>query len=88
MSSDEDLLRMAKESGLTDPDLGDWMTDYGRSEDSIKKFAELVAAAAAVKEREACASLAQATVCDTHIPTGINIYGTRVAAAIRARSAQ
>jgi hypothetical protein len=37
-------------------------------------------------EREACAKLAQETICDTHIPTGINIYGTRVAKAIRARS--
>lgn len=37
-------------------------------------------------EREACAKLAQETVCDTHIPTGIQIYGTKVAKAIRARS--
>ena len=37
-------------------------------------------------EREACAQIAQATVCDTHIPTGIKIYGTRAAASIRARS--
>jgi hypothetical protein len=37
-------------------------------------------------EREACAKLAQETVCDTHIPTGIQIYGTKVAKAIRARN--
>lgn len=37
-------------------------------------------------EREACAKLAANTVCDTHIPTGIKIYGTRVANTIRARS--
>ena len=36
-------------------------------------------------EREACAVMAQKTICDTHIPTGINIYGTRAAKAIRAR---
>lgn len=48
----------------------------------IERFAALVAAA----EREACAKLAQETVCDTHIPTGIQIYGTKVAKAIRARS--
>lgn len=36
-------------------------------------------------EREACARVAQETICDTHIPTGINIYGTRAAKAIRAR---
>ena len=37
------------------------------------------------EEREACAMLAQKTVCDTHIPTGVKIYGTAVAKAIRAR---
>jgi hypothetical protein len=35
--------RLAKEAGLTDPDLGPWMIDYGSSEDSIRKFARLVA---------------------------------------------
>jgi hypothetical protein len=37
-------------------------------------------------EREECAKLAEATICDTHLPTGVRIYGTRVADAIRARS--
>jgi hypothetical protein len=36
-------------------------------------------------EREACAKLAATTVCDTHIPTGVKIYGTAAAKAIRAR---
>jgi hypothetical protein len=36
-------------------------------------------------EREACAKLAQSTVCDTHIPTGVKIYGTAAAKAILAR---
>ena len=36
-------------------------------------------------EREACAKLAATTVCDTHIPTGVKIYGTVAAKAIRAR---
>jgi hypothetical protein len=36
-------------------------------------------------EREACAKLAAATICDTHIPSGIKIYGTVAAKAIRAR---
>jgi hypothetical protein len=39
-------------------------------------------------EREACAVLAQKTACDTHIPTGVKIYGTAVAKAIRARGEQ
>lgn len=37
-------------------------------------------------EREQCARVAQDTVCDTHLPTGVKIYGTKVAAAIRARN--
>ena len=37
-------------------------------------------------EREECAKLAESTVCDTHLPTGVRIYGTQAAAAIRART--
>jgi hypothetical protein len=36
-------------------------------------------------EREECAKLAEQTICDKHIPTGVSIYGTRAAKAIRAR---
>jgi hypothetical protein len=36
-------------------------------------------------EREACAKVAKETVCDMHLGTGIKIYGTKAAAAIRAR---
>jgi hypothetical protein len=46
---------------------------------------EQIVAAARADEREACAKLAQETICDTHTPTGVNIYGTRAAKAIRAR---
>lgn len=42
--------------------------------------------AAVLEEREACAKLAEETVCATHLPTGVNIYGSRVAKAIRERS--
>ena len=51
---------------------------------SLAEFAAAVAAA----EREACAKLAAETVCDTHLPTGIKIYGSRAAAAIRKRGEQ
>jgi len=50
--------------------------------------AELIAEAAQERveaEREACAKVAEQTVCDTHLPTGVKIYGTRAAKAIRAR---
>ncbi len=40
---------------------------------------------AVLAEREACALIAHATVCDTHIPTGVKIYGSRAATAIRQR---
>jgi hypothetical protein len=32
-----------------------------------------------------CATIAQQTVCDTHLPTGVKIYGTAAAKAIRER---
>jgi hypothetical protein len=35
-------------------------------------------------EQERCARIAEKTVCDVHLPTGIKIYGTRAAKAIRA----
>jgi hypothetical protein len=53
---------------------------FAKAELWIKRINDAVKA-----EREECAKLAQETICDTHIPTGINIYGTRVAKAIRAR---
>ena len=48
---------------------------------------ELEAFAAMVREdeREACAKLAAKTVCDVHIPSGVKIFGTVAAKAIRAR---
>jgi hypothetical protein len=49
--------------------------------DQMREYADLVRA----DEREACAALAEQTVCDTHLPTGLKIYGTRAAKAIRAR---
>ena len=41
--------------------------------------------AARADEREACAKVAEETICDVHLPTGTKIYGSRVATAIRAR---
>lgn len=43
------------------------------------------AALVAEMEREECAKLAAQTVCDTHLPTGVKVYGSRAAKAIRAR---
>jgi len=49
----DDIIRMAREAGLTDPDLGPWTIDYGDAENAITYFANLVAAA----ERKACLSI-------------------------------
>ena len=75
----EDIIRMAHDAGLCEAN--------GEDDDSVnisrylERFAKLVAEA----EREACATLAQETVCSKHVPTGYEIYGTKVAKAIRAR---
>ena len=91
----EDIIRMARAAGWSglvitynDPTgKADWQMVKERltvpvTMEQIERFAALVAAA----EREACAKLAESTVCDTHLPTGVRIYGTRAAAAIRART--
>jgi hypothetical protein len=70
-----DLLRVCKVAG-SDSDIN--AVAFHALCDNLKQLG-------AADEREACAVLAQQTICDTHIPTGINIYGTRAAKAIRAR---
>jgi len=83
MTQDE-VIEMARQAGgidITNNYVGVtfWLgTDRS---DFFETFAKLIAE----KEREACAVVAQETICDTHIPTNINIYGTRAAKAIRAR---
>ena len=83
MTQDE-IISMAREVGVPG-----WWTGETDSNvpgrDWLSRFAALVAAKAAAEEREACAQLAAQTVCDLHIPTGVKIYGTRAAQAIRAR---
>jgi hypothetical protein len=69
----EEVMEMAYESGM--------IAGYEGEPDLLERFAALVAAA----EREACAKVAKETVCDMHLGTGIKIYGTKAAAAIRAR---
>ena len=57
------------------------MTPLPEYIERLVNFAALIAAA----ENEACAEVAEQTVCDTHLPTGVTIYGGRAAKAIRAR---
>lgn len=79
MTSDQliDLLEKAGMLKEESPGVLGWHPTMQKAE----RFAALVAAA----EREACAEVAEQTVCDTHLPTGVKIYGTRAAKAIRAR---
>lgn len=70
----EDIIRMAREQGLPET------TNEGVFIVNTDDLGRMLAA-----EREACAEIAASTVCDEHLPTGIKIYGTRAAKAIRAR---
>jgi hypothetical protein len=72
----DDIIRMAREAGFSAKHTDVYF------DRQLERFAALVAAA----EREACAKVAKETVCDMHLGTGIKIYGTKAAAAIRARS--
>ena len=86
--TNEEFIKLAREAGFVHSNphseiivrhsSGAWVS----IEERLHQFALLVAA----NEREACAQLAAKTVCDTHLPTGIKIYGTAVAKAISARS--
>lgn len=40
----DEVAQMAKDSGLTDPDLGEFRTDYGNAEIAIFKFVALIEA--------------------------------------------
>jgi hypothetical protein len=80
----DDILSMAMKSGIVySQSLNEFNTPFsdGVYFDDLADFAALVAE----RVREDCAKLAQSTVCDTHIPTGVKIYGTAAAKAIRAR---
>jgi hypothetical protein len=74
----DDITLMADASGLS-------FYGMGKDRDKFLHYLERFAALVAAQEREACAKVAKETVCDMHLGTGIKIYGTRAAAAIRAR---
>ena len=98
----DDIIRMARESGIELYGLGRDRENFlcilerfaalvaAAEREACKQWfiedSERFAALVAATEREACANLAEETVCDTHLPTGVKIYGWRVSKAIRARS--
>ena len=71
----DDIIKLAQKAGFADSE-GVVHAAY-----QLEAFAALVAE----HEREECAKLAEKTICDVHIFTGVSIYGTRAAKAIRAR---
>lgn len=70
-----DLIALAKQAGLMP-------YTVAKNAKALQAFADLIRK----DEREQCAVVAEKTICDTHIPTGIAIYGTRAGKAIRART--
>jgi hypothetical protein len=87
MTRDDDIIRMAREAGWSGI-YTQWISGTEHKTlpipvtmEELSRFANLVAA----QEREACAKVAKETVCDMHLGAGIKIYGTKAAAAIRAR---
>ena len=80
----EELERLAREAGLIQPTHQNPNPYAGMSQtpmaERIARFAALVRAQAL----EQAAQIAQATVCATHIDTGIAIHGAAAAKAIRA----
>jgi hypothetical protein len=71
----DDVIHMAREAGVY----------AAHTELTLMAGLERFAALVRADEREACAKVAKETVCDMHLGTGIKIYGTKAAAAIRAR---
>lgn len=77
MINRDDVIRMAREAGVTDPDLGDFMTDYGDVEYALMKLTNIIASHVA----EECAK-----VCDARYMGDNNredMEARRCAAAIR-----
>lgn len=82
MNKDE-VLSIARDVGAAQPESLYGRTDYVvMTQAELERFAAIVAAA----ERKACAKVAEETVCATHLPTGVKIYGYKAAVAIRERS--
>jgi hypothetical protein len=74
-----EIIRLARKAGIVGQNERGYIIDCGFSE--IKLFALWIIKT----EREECARVAEKTVCFVHQPTGIDIYGTKIAEAIRER---
>ena len=81
------MIKWPEPVGTVTDDMQMFWTSFGLNEDTpkgTKVHTEAQLKQAVRDAYEEAAKVAQETVCDTHIPTGINIYGTRAAKAIRA----
>ena len=79
-----EVLRLSREGIWANPDIP--VDDAAKLVlAAIDSNVKVMVQKAVEAEREACAKVAKETVCDMHLGTGIKIYGTRAAAAIRAR---
>lgn len=78
----EDIKKLALEFGFTERKQSDGQNDLNLY---VYTFANALIDLAEKNEREECAKLAEQTVCDTHIPSGIKIYGGLAAKVIRGR---
>ena len=76
------IMEMARETKMP----YDFVTGEPINLEKLEAFAALVREDAIAEEREACAKLAAKTVCDVHIPSGVKIYGTVAAKAIRGQA--
>ena len=76
----ERVIAAAKEAGVTPGGVtGDWTVLWFAKEENIERFYAIAYNAGL----ERAAEIAATTVCDKHIPTGVSIYGSRAARAIR-----
>jgi hypothetical protein len=79
-----EVLRLSREGIWANPDIP--VDDAAKLVlAAIDSNVKVMVQKAVEAEREACAKVAKETVCDMHLGTGIKIYGTKAAAAIRAR---
>lgn len=73
--TNDDIIRMAKEAGFDKNSLGTTFT-HGKLDESLERFAELVAAA----EREACAKLLEVTSNDDYMDAVLQAYADDIRA--------
>jgi hypothetical protein len=79
-----EVLRLSREGIWANPDIP--VDDAAKLVlAAIDSNVKVMVQKAVEAEREACAKVAKETVCDMHLGAGIKIYGTKAAAAVRAR---